>query len=346
MRVADNSVNPTIVLETGGSDSVIAVAFHPDRKILLGGGGDGIRGWRLADGQEVGKQTGMKVWAIAVSKDHKWVVCGTDKGASVWDAELHNKIFEVEGTSKVYAVDLSPDLTRFATGTGRSEASVWNITSGGRLVGPLEHDDWVIGVRFSPSGEHIATFIPGGSVRIFDSHNGGQLLDIKAERQSKCPLGVTPLAWSNDGKEISTITNNNKIKSFTISTGSQLAESPILIYERSISLAGNGKFIATVADHAISFLDSSTLAKIGTAIEDSKEMRSIAISLDSSRIATGRADGKIILYDLASFLPDSYGPFHVSIFPFIVLAFRMSNIVSPIIPGTTSRRAAFDLGRP
>ena len=260
----------------------------------------------------------MKVWAIAVSKDHKWVVCGSDEGANVWDAELHEKILEVESTlTSVFAIDLSPDSTQLAT-SARREASVWSITSGKRIIGPLKHNEVVIGVRFSPSGKQIATLIPGGSVRIFDSHNGDQLLDIKADSPSQFTVGVIPLAWSNDGHQIFAITDNNMIKSFAFPTGSPLAKSPVLKHERSICIAGgNGKFIATVSEEAVSFLDSSTLAKIGTAISrDSEGKWSTAVSLESGRIAVGREDGKIIVHNLANFLPDSYGPFHVSICPF------------------------------
>ena len=321
-----------MVLDTGSPGGVWAVAFHSDRKHLLGGGDDGTPRWRLADGQEVGKQMGMQLLAISVSRDLKRVVCGTrNGGASAWDAEMHEKVVNVEDTTSVYAVDVSPDSTKFATGTTRYEASVWSITTGQRLVGPLKHTNDVTGIRFSPDGELVATFTPGGSVCIFDSHNGDQRLDIKADRPSRWTFGVTPLVWSDDGRQIFAILDNNKIKSFAFPTGSQLAESPILNYERSISLAGNGKFIATVSDQAISFLDSSTLAKIGTSIEDSKCMRSIAISLDSSQIAIGRLDGTIIIHDLASFLPDSHGPFHVSICPFIRLACWINTIQSSIL---------------
>ena len=304
-----------MVLDTGHPDVVMAVVFHPDGKHLLGGGDGGIRQWRLADSdaREVGKQTGIKLRAICVSRDQKWIVCGADPGASVWDAEMHEKLIDVEGTKTVSAVDVSPDSARFVIGTGYGDekASVWNLRTGERLVGPLRHDNAVAGVKFSPDGEHIATFIPSGSVRIFDSHSGDQLIAINTTTRPEWP--ITPLVWSNDGHQLFTVSNAKQIKSFSVSTGSQLVESPILNNDHTIALAGNGKFIATVANHAISFLDTTALTKIGTAINDSERMWSVAISSDSSQIATGRADGKIIIRDLADFLPDSYGPFHVSI---------------------------------
>ena len=283
--------DPAIVLETGGSGFVYAAAFHPqDRKHLLGGGDDGIR---LVDGEQLGKQTGMaqELRADSISRDDKRIVCRTNKGGGLWDAEVHEKFIDVERGNTMY------DSMRFATGTLDNETSIWNITSGERLVGPLEHDDVVTGsIRFSPDGEYIATSRWNGSVRIFDSRNGNQLIDINT---------ITRRAWSNDAQQI-----------FAISTGSQLeAALPILNGSSSLSVAGNNKFIATVARNAILFLDTSTL---------------YPISLDSGRIATRRRDGKIIIHDLANFLPDAYGPFRVSNYPFIMLTCRIT-----VIPSST-----------
>ena len=153
--------------------------FHPDGKHLLGGDGDAVRRWRLSDGREVGKQTEMKhLRAICVSRNHKWIVCGSFDGASVWDGEMDEKLVTVEGGNKALAVDVSPDSTRFATGTDKSEVSIWSITAGERLVGPLQHDNNVNGTKFSPSGEKIATACYRGSIHIFDSRNGDKLVTI------------------------------------------------------------------------------------------------------------------------------------------------------------------------
>ena len=296
---------------------MFAIVFHPDGKHLLGGGGDGIRRWRLGDGQEVGRQMGMtNINTIAASSNHKWVVCGADEGASVWDAELHEKVIHVEGTKQVAAVDVSPDSTRFATGIG-GEASVWSMTSGERLLGPLViyHRD-VTGIRFSPNGEQIATFSFGGLLRIFDSRNGDEVITITTVSPPKWI--TTPLAWSNDAHYIFTVPGDYMIKSFAVSTGAQIAESPILDDCESIALAPNGKFIATYAGCSILFLDSSTLSPIVPAIEDKKNIRSIAISPDSSHVATGQTGGRLTVRNLGGILPDSYSPVHVSVFPLTI----------------------------
>ena len=288
------------------------VAFHPDGIHLLGGSNDGIQRLRLADGQEVGKQMGIRSFAIAVSRDHRWIVAGMGKGgASVWDAELREKVIDVEDTNTVWAVDVSPDSTRFATGT-EEDASIWSISSGERLVGPLKHGGFVRGIRFSPSGEHIAS-MEKKSIRIFDSRTGDELTTITTAAPSL--VVNTPLAWSNDGRQIFAISNDTKIRAFQVSTGSQLTESQILNGgdAKSIALATSGKFIATCAGSTIYFLDASTLTRIGHVIKESTYIKSIALSLDSRYIATGLDDGKIAVRELGHILPDSYGPFHVSI---------------------------------
>ncbi|KAF8558569.1 WD40 repeat-like protein [Imleria badia] len=307
-----------MVLEHGTGD-IYAIAFHPDGKHFYGGTGDGIRRWRVADGQEVGKQTGMNLNAISVSRDHKWIVCGTTEGASVWDAELQEKIVGVEDTENVDAVDISPDSTRFATGTG-TRASIWSITTGERSVGPLGHGrSDVEGVKFSPDGGRIATACDSDpSIHIFDSHNGDQLvtIDSNPHRQLANWYGLTPIIWAPDGQLFAT-SEDDKIKSLNPSTGSQLAEWQIHRqdsgYPMSIALSANNKFIACSAGRSVSFWDTLTHTQLGN-IGDTHRMRSIALSPDDSHLATGGHDDSetVTIWDLSGILPETCLPPKVS----------------------------------
>ena len=160
-------------------------------------------------------------------------------------------------------------------------------------------------------GKLLATACEHDKVRVFDSYNFGDLI-ITIDTLVPSFYPITPLAWSNDGKHIFATSVDNRVKSFDASTGSQLVESPVLDGTvESIALAGHGKFIATFAARSISFLDTSTLSQIGPVIEDSEDVRSIALSPHSSHLATGQYKGKVVVRDLGNVLPDSYGPFHV-----------------------------------
>ena len=304
--------NTRRVLE-GGAGTVWAVAFHPDGKHFFDGTRNGIRRWRLADGKELKKQTGMDLNTISTSRDQKWVACGTTGGASVWDVELREKVVEVESGETVYSVDVAPDCTRFATGTYDGKASIWNIATGERLVGPLEHGGAVRGVKFSADGR-IATACHDGAIRIFDSHNGDQLISIKNPMDAFNPL--TPITWSVDSQQLFAISKDNKLKLFDSSTGSQLAEWKIHKNDNpeciSIALAPNNGFIASSAGRFVSFWDTSTQAQVGI-VEDIQKIRSVALSPDGNRLVTGSDDsGRLIIWDLRGILPDSYLPINVS----------------------------------
>ena len=305
-----------MVLEDGAG-GVWAVAFHPDGQHFFNGrgGSSGIRRWRVADGQELGKQIGTSVYAISVSKDEKWVVCGTSSGASVWDAELREKVAEVEGGNTVDAVDVTPDCTKFATGTDRRQVTIWSITMGEKLLGPLEHGGVVRGVRFSTDGGRLATACyDDATIHIFDAHNGDQLISFM-NPPGIPPNSLLPIAWSTHGQQLFAVSSDYKIKSFDSSTGSLRAEWPI--HESSdgpmsIALSANGKFVASSAGRFVSFWDALTLTQLGI-VEETDDIQTIALSPDGCRLATGsRASGPSIIQDLRGILPDSYLPGNVS----------------------------------
>ncbi|KAI9567655.1 WD40-repeat-containing domain protein, partial [Boletus coccyginus] len=213
---------------TGASREIFSIAFHPDGRHLLSGGRDeAVRQWDAETGHEVGEpmKMGGTVYAIAVSRNHKWIVSGNYHTTSVWDAKTHQKVVEVAHRPAGFRactveVDVHPDSSRFAAGRYYEDSvTLWDITTGEQLLGPLKHDNRLVGVKFSPSGDQIAA-ASQSSIRIFDSRNGNQLTSIDIRVPSWAPM--TPLAWSSDGKRVFTTSHDGKLRSFDMSTGSQL----------------------------------------------------------------------------------------------------------------------------
>ena len=210
----------------------------------------------------------------------------------------------------MYAVDVAPDCTRFATGTSAGKANIWSITTRERLVGPLELGSFVSSIRFSPDGERIATvYEEDPSIHIFNSRNGDQLISIE-NIMSITASPLTPIAWSIDGERLFATSEDSKIKSFDASTGSQLAEWKIHDNDdptrMCIAVAANNTFIACSAGRFVSFWDASTHIQIGI-VENSENIKSIALSPDGGRLASGsKASGRINIRDLSRVLPESY----------------------------------------
>ena len=323
------------MVEINGSERrILSVLFTDDGKQVLSCGDEGvIRRWRVDDGQEVGEPIRVqkaKVYAAAVSPDGKWLVCGLKRlslndgktEVRVWDAQTHAKVLDIHGhIDSVFAVDVSPDSTKLATGSADKTVFIWNITTGGRLVGPLKHDgQGVVAVQFSPNGDRIATATAAKnsedektakSIRIYDSENGRQLVLFDIPFMVACMM--TSLAWTSDGRQLFAA-SYGRVKHFDTSSGSLLKQwsVPGGGWCGSVVLSRNQKFAVVVASESLSFWDISTYQQIGTVIKQTSMIWRIALSPNDDQIATGEKNGKVTLRNLRDILPVSYLTVNVS----------------------------------
>ena len=287
------------------------VAFVGDAGYVVGGDGNEIRCWRVNDGKEVGQpmDAGSEVWSIAVSRDGKWIVSGTRSGqVVVWDAESREKasVFKGHGRNYVlFAVDISPDATRVASGSDDKTVRVWSRSTGQQLLGPFKHDSGVAAVKFSPDGQFIATAATWfcESVRIYDSHDGRLLFD--------CPVKVgshhnQSLAWVRDSKHLFALTHDGKVHYLDVTNGRILSVWGIHSNDdpRCLALASNGAFIAASAHSSVSFWDTATHMQIGSLIHHPLAVWHMAISANDDLVLSHGS--KIILRKLPDILPSSY----------------------------------------
>ena len=131
-------------IEIDGNDDIRAITFVADGDYIVNGDGNKIRRRRVKDGKEDGRpiDAGSVVVSIAVSQDGKWIVSGTYDGkVTLWDAGSQKKAIEFRGhNNAVYAMDISPDRTRIATGSVDKTVRVWSFSTGEQLLGPFKHD--------------------------------------------------------------------------------------------------------------------------------------------------------------------------------------------------------------
>ena len=120
---------------------------------------------------------GSPVYNITVSRDGMWVVSGTHGGlVTVWNSESHSKWTEFGGhREEVFAVDVSPDATKIATGSRDKTACVWSLSTGQLLLDPFRHDFWVAAVKASSPRRHgVATLFGCTTVRTAASSSSSQ----------------------------------------------------------------------------------------------------------------------------------------------------------------------------
>lgn len=295
-------------IEIDTESKVCSVAFLAGGEHIVSGGYDGkIRSWQMKDGEEVGTPmyAGSSVWSTAVSQDGKWIVSGSRSGhVGLWNTKSREQeTTSVKGLFKaVYAVDISPDATKIATGSDDETASVWSLPTGQRLLGPFEHGKELAAVKFSPDGRVLATATLG-SVRIYDSLNGRLLVDTPIQVGS---FNNQSLAWVSDSKQLFALSRDGDIHCLDASTGQTL--SLWSIHSNSspgcISLASNGTFIAASDHSSVSFWDTTTHKQIGSAIHHPTHVESMAMSANYDLVTS--AGTKITLWNLRDIIPSPY----------------------------------------
>ena len=124
-----------IQIEVDGRKHINSLVFLEDGKHLLSGGKDGtIRQWHVKDGMEIKDQqitTPSTVRAIALSHDSNWIVGAGERVATVWNRRTCQVAHTVsEHSDWVNTVDVSPDSTKFATGSDDKKAIIWDISNG------------------------------------------------------------------------------------------------------------------------------------------------------------------------------------------------------------------------
>ncbi|KAF8548151.1 WD40 repeat-like protein [Imleria badia] len=297
------------LIEIDGRGNISSVAFLVDGEhVVSGGWEEKVRRWRIEDGEEVGTpmDAGSAVCNIAVSRDGKWVVGGTFDGwVTVWNAESQKRVARIIGhNSWVRAVDVSPDGTRIATGSKDKTACVWSLSTGERLVGPLEHDNWVAAVKISPDGCLLAAATrKRHSLRIYHSQDGRLLVDFPVEVNSTFNQS---LAWASDSDQLFALSLDGDIHCLDVYTGTTLVKWPIHSSEnaRCIALAKNSTLIAASAGSSVSFWNTTTREQIGSVIEFTHDIWSMAISVNYDLVVGG--ERTITFRGLCDILPPSY----------------------------------------
>ncbi|KIO00163.1 hypothetical protein M404DRAFT_101815, partial [Pisolithus tinctorius Marx 270] len=220
--------------------------------------------------------------SVVASQDGRWLASG-DRGwkATIWNAATHEKVREfTEYSHCVLAVDISSDGTKIAS-TDWNHARIFSITSGTRLLPPIQHDK-VIGIKFSPDGSRFATASEIQGFRVYSTHNGDVLFD-SGKNVSTGSWSRTRLAWSPDGQQLF-VAERGKIICFDLSKSSSSAwsihENQSLAY-----IASNGRFIACAAGLLVSLWDCVSHEQIGSIISHTAELKCIALSPSGGYLA-------------------------------------------------------------
>lgn len=168
---------PRLMVQLGHADSVTAVAYSADGKLILTGSWDATAAlWDVASGEELRRLVGhsTKISSVAFSPDGTRVLTGSwDCTARLWDTASGKELRRFEGPSReVNAVAFSPDGKRVLTGSSDGLAYLWEIESGQEVLRFVGHAGAIKSVAFSADGRQVLTGSDDQTARLWDAATG------------------------------------------------------------------------------------------------------------------------------------------------------------------------------
>ncbi|KIJ64711.1 hypothetical protein HYDPIDRAFT_111289 [Hydnomerulius pinastri MD-312] len=263
----------------------------PGRLTRPSGSGIGRQGHRLALLLKLEGHTST-VFAVDVSPDGRTIASGSlDNTVRIWDAETDESLHTLKPghSGAVWSVHISPDTRRVASGSDDQTSLVSDIKTGELAFEPIKCNGDVFCVRYSPSGDRIAS--ASGVIQIWNADTAKHILSIEEP-------GLYSLAWSLDGEQIIG-GGHEHITIFNSSTGDQIctwkAHGGFI---RFLSLSPNGSHMATCDSlKKTAFVFDVTTGEKIAAYEHGGDVWGIAHSPSGRFIGIACEDRKAYLWD-------------------------------------------------
>ncbi|KIJ14857.1 hypothetical protein PAXINDRAFT_31647, partial [Paxillus involutus ATCC 200175] len=283
----------------GRESRVRCVCFYPDACKIVTGSDDGtVYIWdRETDAVELLRGHTSVVWGVDVSRDGKMIVSGSeDKTVRVWNGESGETMNVFEGHKDyVTSVQFSADSSRVVSGSEDETVRVWSVETGSEVPAVDERikcHGWVRCVRYSPSGDRIASGATN-CIQIWDAETGSGILSIKNS-------SVYSLAWTADSTHVIG-GRDGEVTIWNAHDGEQLRTWKAYDYAGFIQLSLIGTHLATSNwnDTTAFVFDISTGEPV-TTFKHNQDVNlngiSISYSPSGQFVATGCGDGKIYLW--------------------------------------------------
>ena len=183
-----------------------------------------------------------------------------------------------------------------ASGSYDKMVKLWDVTSGKEVRNLQDHIDAVFAVAFSPDGKRLASASQDRTVKIWDVASGQRLYTL-----GDASDGLTSINYSPSGDRIAAAGYDKTIYVWRLGdSDSSLIQSLIADEDSILALVWtpNGKTIITSSsDGSIRFRDAATLDPLRVIDHQPDWVQALSISPDGTRLAAGRYNGSLTLYD-------------------------------------------------
>jgi WD40 repeat protein len=299
----------------GHGESVVAMAFSSDGKLVASGAADGtVKVWQIPfrDSGEVsrsapvGKTLGRHpapITSVAFNPDGTRVVAASrDRAARVWDAGA-GKIESVllEG-DPAYRAMLSPDGQYLVTVSKDSPNALIRDGKTGKLMRELATGQryGLFRAIFSPDGARIATAsVDDNIVQFWNAVTG----KAAGEPLTGHKGSIVSVKYSQDGKRIVTGSFDATAQQWDAATGKPIG-APLVgrssaVYSAEFSPDGT-RIVTAGTEKWARIWDAATSKPVGDPLEHDAHINSVAFSPDGTYIVTASDDNTARLWIAAT----------------------------------------------
>ena len=298
---------PKVAMKTPAADPVASAAFSPDGRMLAVAVGRQVVLYEVATNKvlaNLGDHPGP-VTSVRFARDGTSLVAaggraGLFGSVTVWDVAKRHRRFEAkEHADTILAAEFAPDGKTLATAGYDKLILIWDLATGKVMNTFRDHSDSVYGLAFSPDGKTLASCAADRTVKLWDMATGKRTATLSESTAELYSLVYTP-----DGSRVLAAGVDRSIRMWRLDHAETRLEHSTFAHDAPIvrlAVSADGTLLASSAeDRTVRMWTLESLAPREAIPSQADWVQALAFSPDAKRLALGRYDGSLGLWDVTS----------------------------------------------